>query len=283
MRRGGRLLARVASARARAPLREVPFALFWRPRVLIVGVGGGLDIAVAARHAGAIDGVEADAGAMSVMSGRKCSLYRRASVYCRQGREFLEEGARRYDLIMLPWPDQRLSPQVESTKHSLFTLEGLSACLRGLRPEGALFVAHYEDWIPGIFAALKLLAGGGPGFVGRAFVYRKAREGAFLIYRPGGLEARDAETLAAQVESAGGELLLRPDGRAAGVYADLSAASGRQELDAILRAARCRWSALTDLELAAACAFRDFVSSVHEDAVPRRTASRSRRAQAARP
>jgi hypothetical protein len=118
--------------------------------VLIIGAGSGTDVAVALAHgARSVDAVEIDG--RIVDWGRAMHPDRpyddtRVSVHVTDGRKFLQETGRRYDVIVFALPDSlmRLSAISNIRLESfLFTLEAFAAARARLK-DGGLFVLYNQ-------------------------------------------------------------------------------------------------------------------------------------------
>ena len=145
------------------PLFATPYERVSGPLgdVLIIGAGTGNDVAVAlSRGADRVDAVEIDP-----------ELYRlgvelhpdrpyddpRVSVHITDGRAFLEQTERQYDLILFALPDSLTLVGGQSSirlESYLFTLEAFEAARDRLKPDGAfsMYNLYREDWLVQRFA-----------------------------------------------------------------------------------------------------------------------------------
>src|SRR5207245_2054021 len=124
--------------------------------VLIVGAGTGDDVAIALRlGAQHIDAVEIDPRIHDIGVQRnpdRAFQDPRVTAYVNDGRAFLEQTARRYDLILFALPDSLTLVAGQSSlrlESYLFTAEAMQAARRHLTPEGAFGEYNYyrEQWL----------------------------------------------------------------------------------------------------------------------------------------
>jgi len=129
--------------------------------VLIIGAGGGNDVAVAlARGARRIDAVEIDPKLQELGEAHPDHPYDdpRVHVHINDGRAFLEGTDRRYDLILFALPDSiTLLPGQSSVRLEsyLFTEEAIESARQHLKPGGAFSMYNYyrEPWLLDRFAS----------------------------------------------------------------------------------------------------------------------------------
>ena len=124
--------------------------------VLVIGAGTGNDVAFAlANGAAHVDAVEIDPGLQRL--GAELHPDRpyedpRVEVHINDGRAFLEQTDRRYDLILFALPDSLTLVSGQSSvrlESYLFTLEAFEAARDHLRPDGVFSMYNYyrEDWL----------------------------------------------------------------------------------------------------------------------------------------
>ncbi len=124
--------------------------------VLIVGAGGGSDVAIAlARGAKHVDAVEIDPRIYQL--GRELNPDRpyqdpRVSVHVNDGRAFLQRTRNTYDLILFALPDSLALVSGQSAlrlESYLFTAEAMQAARSHLNPDGAFGMYNYyrEGWL----------------------------------------------------------------------------------------------------------------------------------------
>jgi Spermine/spermidine synthase domain len=129
--------------------------------VLIVGAGGGNDVAAALlKGAGHVDAVEIDPQLYELGKARHPNAPYddpRVSVHIDDGRAFLERTNRRYDLILFALPDSLTLVSGQSSlrlESFLFTDEALTTAREHLEPGGVFSMYNYyrEDWLADRFA-----------------------------------------------------------------------------------------------------------------------------------
>jgi len=129
--------------------------------VLIIGAGSGNDVAVAlARGAARVDAVEIDPKLLDL--GRRVHPDRpyqdpRVTTHVTDGRAFLEQTDRTYDLILFALPDSLTLVGGQSSirlESYLFTLEAMEAARDRLKPGGAFSMYNFyrEEWLIDRFA-----------------------------------------------------------------------------------------------------------------------------------
>ena len=156
------------------PLYFVPYTrLKSNPlrNVLIVGAGGGADVAIAlAAGAKHVDAVEIDPDIYKL--GRQLNPDRpyqdpRVTIHIDDGRAFLEQTPNRYDLILFALPDSLALVSGQSSlrlESYLFTIDALRAARVHLNPGGAFGMYNYyrETWLIDRFANTLQVAYGQP-------------------------------------------------------------------------------------------------------------------------
>jgi len=124
--------------------------------LLIVGAGTGVDVAVALREGVQhVDAVEIDPRihAIGVQQNPDHAFQDpRVTSYVNDGRAFLEQTTRRYDLILFALPDSLTLVAGQSSlrlESYLFTTEAMQAAQAHLKPGGAFGEYNYyrEDWL----------------------------------------------------------------------------------------------------------------------------------------
>jgi spermidine synthase len=149
-----------------ATTSAAPYHLLDRPRVLVLGAGGGADVLqAAALGARAIDGVELDGNIIGLVRNRHRDfagdLYRRPEVrvHRAEARAFVAGSPDRWDLIQIPLLDSlgAAAAGVHSLSESyVYTVEAFRAYLRHLRPGGVIAITRWLKLPPR--DALKLFA-----------------------------------------------------------------------------------------------------------------------------
>lgn len=145
------------------PLYDIPYerTLSQLEEVLVIGAGTGNDVAAAlARGAGRIDAVEID----PVLHDLGTDVHPdrpyddpRVTAHITDGRAFLEQTDRRYDLILFALPDSLTLVGGQSSirlESYLFTLEAFEAARERLKPGGVFSMYNFyrEDWLIDRFA-----------------------------------------------------------------------------------------------------------------------------------
>ncbi|MCW2921497.1 MAG: Spermine synthase [Thermoleophilia bacterium] len=124
--------------------------------VLVVGAGNGTDVAIAlandARH---VDAVEIDPVLLGL--GKRLHPDRpyqddRVDAHVNDGRAFLQQSDRRYDLIVFALPDSLTLVSGQSSlrlESYLFTKEAMATARRHLTPDGTFAMYNYyrSDWL----------------------------------------------------------------------------------------------------------------------------------------
>lgn len=155
------------------PLYDIPYerASTTLADVLIIGAGTGNDVAAAlARGAGHVDAVEIDPKLYEI--GRASHPDRpyddpRVEIHITDGRAYLEQTDRRYDLVLFALPDSLTLVGGQSSirlESYLFTLEAIGAAGDVLKPGGAFSMYNFyrEDWLIDRFAGTLDTAFGQP-------------------------------------------------------------------------------------------------------------------------
>ena len=144
----------------------LPYHLFDRPRVLVLGAGAGSDVLQALYHgSSAIDAVELDHNVTDLVSQRFSdyagNLYTRPDVhvYAAEVRGFVNASRERYDLIQVALLDSFGTASAGLyglSENYLYTVEAMQAYLNRLMPGGMLAVTRWLTLPPR--DALKLFA-----------------------------------------------------------------------------------------------------------------------------
>ena len=144
----------------------LPYHLLERPRVLVVGAGGGAEVLTAIHHrAREIDAVEVDRRMAALLSETFADfaggLYRRPEVRLvrAEARSFLARGNERYDLVQVALVDSFAAAAAGThalAESYLYTVEAVEEMLQHLAPGGLLAFTRWLDVPPR--DALKLLA-----------------------------------------------------------------------------------------------------------------------------
>ena len=195
-------------------LAHLPSALSYqlldRPEVLLLGVGGGMELAQAL-HLGAsrVDGVELNRQLIELMSGELTDysggLYRHPKVTIHPGetRGFLATTDRRYDLIQLALADSYAGAAggLHGVGESyLLTVEAFQSYLDHLRPGGLLAITRWLTLPPRDALKLTLLAshaleGMGVDAPGERLALIRGWNSVTLLVKSGPLGGPDIATL----------------------------------------------------------------------------------------
>jgi SAM-dependent methyltransferase len=135
------------------PYRHLPSGAL--DDVLVIGAGTGNDVAVAlANGAGHVDAVEIDPALHRLGRDRHADRpYHdpRVTAHINDGRAFLEQTSRRYDLVVLALTDSLTVVSGQSSlrlENYLFTVEAIEQARAHLRPDGVFAMYnYYEPWL----------------------------------------------------------------------------------------------------------------------------------------
>lgn len=155
----------ITSLNLKEPIYRLPYQMFPAgfKRVLIIGAGGGNDVAAALESSATeiVDAVEIDPILLNF--GRKLHPARpyqdpRVRVHVTDGRAFLRNSEERYDLIVYALIDSltRISASGNlRLENYLFTREAFESAARRLKPDGLFVVYNYfrEPWLRNKIAA----------------------------------------------------------------------------------------------------------------------------------
>lgn len=131
----------------------LPYHLLHRPRVLVLGAGGGMDVLQALyHHAGRIDAVELDPNQVALVredfgdfSGQLYQLPQ-LRLHLREARGFVTASRKRFDLIQMALLDAfntAASGLHALSETYLYTVDGMAAYLAHLTPEGMLAITRW--------------------------------------------------------------------------------------------------------------------------------------------
>jgi spermidine synthase len=148
----------VAQRLRREPIYGTPYERHAGPLndVLIIGAGTGTDVAIAlaqgARH---VDAVEIDPHLYKLgkqLQPNHAYQNPRVSVYINDGRAFLEQTRRKYDLILFALPDSLTLVSGQSSlrlESYLFTKQAIQSARAHLKPDGTFAMYNYyrTQWL----------------------------------------------------------------------------------------------------------------------------------------
>ena len=134
----------------------LPYHLAERPKVLVLGAGGGADVLLAVYHRAArVDAVELDPAVVRLVAEDFADfaggLYARSDVrpHSAEARGFVAAGGARYDVIQIPLLDSfaaSAAGTLSLNESTLYTVEALQTYLRHLEPNGILAITR---WLAG--------------------------------------------------------------------------------------------------------------------------------------
>ncbi len=128
-----------------------PYSLLERPKVLVIGPGGGVDIARAAYHnASRIVAVEINPGVIELMEGTlyepSGGVYDKAEVLCMDGRTYVQISDEKFDLVHLAFADLYVPFRNSDIfmENYLYTREAFSQYFHHLKPGGVITA---QKWV----------------------------------------------------------------------------------------------------------------------------------------
>ncbi|MCK6452478.1 MAG: SAM-dependent methyltransferase [Alphaproteobacteria bacterium] len=131
----------------------LPYHLVGRPKVLVLGAGGGADVLLALYHgASRVDAVELDPNLIRLVADRFAAfaggLYGRRDVrvHAAEARGFVAGTAARYDIIQIPLLDAfatAAAGTLSLSESTLYTVEALEIYLSHLAPDGMLAITRW--------------------------------------------------------------------------------------------------------------------------------------------
>jgi len=188
----------------------LPYHLIQRPRVLVLGAGGGADVMMALYHgAETVDGVELNSQIVDLV-GRDFAdftggLYGApgVTIHTAEARAFVTGTSRRYDLIQVALLDSFSAAAAglhSLSESTLYTVEALETYLSRLRPGGIL---SFTRWLklpprdaPKLFAtAVSALERRGVAAPGRRLAMIRGWKTVTLMVKNGDLSAEDMAAL----------------------------------------------------------------------------------------
>lgn len=131
----------------------VPYKLLDKPKALIIGSGGGMDVRAAVLNgASEIDAVEINPSIFDAMMGKLANysgnIYKHENVnaHLAEGRRFVESSKDKYDLIQLSGVDTYSATQAGAfalSENFLYTKEAMESYLNHLAPNGILTMTRW--------------------------------------------------------------------------------------------------------------------------------------------
>ncbi len=184
-----------------------------RPKALVLGVGGGLDILTALRYdARAVTGVEVNGATLEIVTRRYARHFRhwvldpRVRLVHDDGRHFLTRVQEPWDVVQLSGVDSVSGTPAAAhvfSENTLYTVEAFRLYLSRLSPDGILSVSR-QDWRPprdmlrGVAIAVEALRLSGVERPADHVVVLASRAGDFtsLLVRRSPFPASEVERLA---------------------------------------------------------------------------------------
>jgi hypothetical protein len=210
------------TARQGRPTEVNTLAYFMRPRakdVLVIGVGGGVDV-VEARTFGAqkIDGAEINAATVDFVTNRfrdyaKWPSWPNIHVYNQEGRHYIRNTDKKYDVVVMHGVDTFAalsSGAYVLSENYLYTVEAVKDYLNALKPEGMMVTFRWFFRQPresirlaNLFAEAAQTVGDGPANQRIMVVNHGLWAGTFIKRRPFTVdEVRTVANLAAKEDYA---------------------------------------------------------------------------------
>lgn len=188
--------------------RMLPLAILRKPKALVIGSGGGLDLAALRRATDDLTAVEISPSVVSLMRGPLLDatngIYLFAKTHVSDGRAFARRTRETFDLICLPFVDAYAAsqPGAAQLEAYLYTAEAFDDYKRLLAPGGLLFLSKHAGETPRILKTWR----GRDDQPGRwlAFVGPAARrDRGYLLYKKNGFTAGEERLLSAQAAALG--------------------------------------------------------------------------------
>ena len=239
-------------AHLRDNLIAVQYALTDRPRVFVIGSGGGVDLLTAvAAGAREVTAVEVNPIIVGLLSGRYAGfsggVYRRGEVrvVTDEARSTIRRSSGRYDVIQAGYVDTYAATAAGAfslTENTLYTVEAYEDYLAHLTPDGIVSIQRYYEEPPQQSIRLVSLAlqalerRGDPEPARHVVVVRKDDRASVLVKNSPFTEA-DVRRIEEQCARAGLELIAAPGRPGRGLYGEMLAAPdfhrviARQTLD----------------------------------------------------
>jgi spermidine synthase len=207
----------------------LPYHLLDRPRVLVLGAGGGADVLLALYHdARSIDAVELNPQLIDLVRGPYADfaghLYDRPDVRVHVGeaRGFVAASADRYDLIQIPLLDAfaaAAAGTVSLSESFVYTIEAFGTYLDHLAPDGYLAITRWlklppRDSTKLFLTALRALERRGVAEPARQLVLIRSWETTTLLVKNGRLTPEDIARLRAFADERSFDLAYYPGMRA---------------------------------------------------------------------
>jgi spermidine synthase len=208
----------------------LPYHLLDRPRVLVLGAGGGADVLLALYHdARSIDAVELNPQLIDLVRGRYADfaghLYERPDVRAHVGeaRGFVAASTDRYDLIQIPLLDAfaaAAAGTVSLSESFVYTIEAFEIYLDHLAPGGYLAITRWlklppRDSAKLFLTALRALQRRGVAEPARQLALIRSWETTTLLVKNGPLTPEDIARIRTFVDERSFDVAWYPGMRAA--------------------------------------------------------------------
>ncbi len=239
-------------------LIAAPYALLARPRVLVIGPGGGVDLAVArAADAADVTAVEVNGLIVEAMTGPFASfaggIYGGPNVRIEtdEARSYIRRSAEHFDLIQAGYIDTYAATTAGAfalTENTLYTVEAYGDYLDHLAPTGIVAVQRYFEEPPQQTARLVALAcealrRRGVSAPGRHVIVLRKDDRASVLVRPTPFAEADVRALEAWAAPGGIELIAAPGRAGRGISGAMLAAADYRD---VVRAQALDLSAVDD-------------------------------------
>ena len=203
----------------------LPYHLVERPRVLVLGAGGGADVLLALYHgAGAIDAVELNPQVVALVArdfadyaGNPYAAHG-VRVHTAEARRFVARSAESYDVIQVALLDSfnASAAGVHALNESnLYTVEALEAFLAQLAPDGYLAITRWiklppRDALKLFATAVAALEGRGVARPAERLALIRSWKTATLLVKNGSMSATDIASITRFAEARGFDLAYAP-------------------------------------------------------------------------
>jgi hypothetical protein len=203
----------------------LPYHLLERPRVLVLGAGGGDDVRLARLHgARSIDAVELDPQMVDLVRRQFGDYAGRildqpeVTVHVAEGRGFIARGDAPYDLIQLSLMESfaaSMAGLFALNQSTLYTVEAFEAYLRRLAPGGYLAITRWlkvppRDSLKLVVTAAQALERAGVAEPARRLALVRGWSTATLLVRNGDLGDREIAAIRAFADARAFDLAVLP-------------------------------------------------------------------------
>ncbi|MEO6461780.1 MAG: hypothetical protein ABIP29_01765, partial [Candidatus Eisenbacteria bacterium] len=219
-------------------LIAAPYALLERPKVLVIGPGGGIDLLVArTADAASVVGVEVNPAIVEAMQGPFAAFSGHAytqpgvRIETDEARSFIRRSGEKYDLIQAGYIDTYAATAAGAfalTENTLYTVDAYEDHLDHLTPRGIVAMQRYFEEPPQqsarlVVLALAALSRRGIAEPGRHVVVLRKEDRASVLVRLAPFEEADVAALEAWARPSDIQIVAAPGRAGHGVYAALLA------------------------------------------------------------